>query len=115
METGSANVISLMVLFMFFWLGLFVIPGLLLRKAISQVISVFRRNHSFCTETPKTIEELGLAPQNQLNGFFKARDYKPYALQVLIRAGVVRLGEEGKMCLLEDKTSEFLTANRIRE
>ncbi len=115
METASVNAMSLMMLLIFSWLALFAIPGLFLRRAISQVISIFRRSHSFCSETPKTLEELGLAPQSRMDRLFKVRDYKPYALQIMIRAGVVHVGDEGKLCLVEDKTTEFVTTNRIRQ
>jgi hypothetical protein len=108
METESVNIIYWVILFTLFWLGLFVIPRILLRRAFSQVISIFRRNHSLCTETPKTVDELGLAPKSLMDRMLKPRDYKPYALQVLIRAGVVRLTENGKVYLLEERAVEFL-------
>lgn len=107
METGSINPTYWVILLMFFWLGFFVIPGFLLRRTISRVISIFRRNHSLCSESPKTVDELGLVPQSLMDGFFKLRDYKPYALQFLVKGGVVRETEDGKLCLLEERVVEF--------
>jgi hypothetical protein len=92
-----------MVLLALFWMGFFVIPRILLRRAISQVISIFRKNHSLCSESPKTVDELGLAPRSLFERFFKPRDYKPYGLQLLINAGIVYRTEDGKLCLLEEK------------
>jgi hypothetical protein len=103
METASVNPLYLVILLMLFWLGFFVIPSLMLRRAISQVIRIFRRNHSLCSESPKTVGELGLAPQGLMDRLFKPRDYKPYALQFLARAGAVRQTEDGKLCLVEEK------------
>jgi hypothetical protein len=108
METALVNSLYLAILFILFWLGLFVIPRILLRRAISQVISIFRRSHSLCSESPKTVDELGLAPQSLMNRLFKLRDYKPYALQFLVKAGIVRQTEGGKLCLAEEKLPQLL-------
>ncbi len=115
METQSSSFIFWGILLALFWLGIFVIPRILLRRAISQVIRIFRGSHSLCSENAKTVDELGLAPPSLTERLFKPRDYKPYALQFLIRAGLVRVSGEGRMCLLENKTAEFVTANRLGE
>ncbi len=103
MEANTSRLLFWIILLTVFWLGLFVLPRLLLRRAILQVIRIFRDSHSLCSETPKTANELGLASQSMMDRLFRPRDYKPYALQLLVRSGMVRLSGEGKMCLLEDK------------
>jgi hypothetical protein len=47
--------------------------------------------------------ELGLRPQPFLRRLMHKRDYKPYALTVMIRAGVVLMTDEGKLYLSEEK------------
>jgi hypothetical protein len=42
------------------------------------------------------------------------RDFKPFAVQVLIRAGVIHLSDDGKMCMRENKAAEFLAANSLK-
>jgi hypothetical protein len=107
LETQSLRPFFWVILLALFWLGLFVIPRTLLRRAISQVISIFRRSHALCSESPKTADELGLVPQSLMNRFFKLRDYKPYALQFLVKAGVVRQTGNGKLCLVDKRATEF--------
>ncbi len=104
-----------MILLALFWIGLFVIPWVLLKRAILQGVSIFQKSHSLCSESPKTAAELGLARQSLTDRLFKARDYKPYALQLLIKSGMVRLTEAGKMCLMEDKVPNFLKTNKPTE
>jgi hypothetical protein len=115
METGSLNLLYWVVLFTLFFLGVFVIPGYLLKRAIVQVVAVFRRSHSLCSERPKTVDELGLAPQSLMDRFFKLRDYKPYALQFLVKSGVVLRTEDGKFCLINKRADEFLGKNTKNE
>ncbi len=111
MEPNSANLLFWMMLLTFFWIGLFLIPQMMLRRAVLEVLNIFHQSHSLCSENPKTVDELGLTSQSLTGGLFKPRDYKPYALQMLIKSGMVRLTGEGKMCLWDDKLSE-LQGNR---
>jgi len=113
--TNQTSVIFWMVLFTLFWLGIFALPALRLKKAVLQVVRIFRREQSFCFNNLKTVDELGLAPPPVWNGIFRLRDFKPYAVQVLVKAGVIHVFEGGKMCLQENKAAEFMAANRIPE
>jgi hypothetical protein len=83
--------------------ALFFIPGWLLRRAVRQVIKIFRRNNAVDATTAKSDSELGLRPQPFLSRLMQRRDYKPYALTVMIRAGVVLMTDEGKLYLSEEK------------
>ncbi len=107
LEANMYRVLFWVILITLFWLGLFVIPRILVRRAVLQVVRIFRQRHALCSETPKAVEELGLAPQSLVDRLFKPRDYKPYALQLLISSGVIRLTEGGRMCLLEDELPEL--------
>jgi hypothetical protein len=115
METNETNLIFWVVLFTMFLLGIFVLPAFRLKRAILQVIRIFRRHASFCFSNPKTIDELGLAPRPMWESLFRLRDFKPYAIQVLLRGGVIHLSDDGKMCMQENKAAEFLTASGMRE
>jgi hypothetical protein len=79
------------------------IRGFLLRGAIAKVVRIFRQRRSSCSETPKTIDELGLTPPDFPDKLLKPKDYKPYAVEALIQAGVVRVTKDGKACLDEQK------------
>ncbi len=105
--TTMSNLLFWMILITLFWVGFFVIPRVMVRRAVLQVLNIFRQSHTLYSEIPKTVEELGLEPRGLTDRLFRSRDYKPYALQILINSGMVRLTEGGKMCLLENKTPEF--------
>ena len=84
------------------------IQAFLMKRAVSQVVESFRANHSLCSQGAKTAAELGLQPPNFWQRLYKPRDYKPYALRMLIQTGAVRLSDnDDKMCLLEQKLQNF--------
>jgi phosphatidylglycerophosphate synthase len=109
MEGNTANLLILLAFMALFLLAAFAIQGLLVRRAAFQVIKIFRKNHSLCSEGYKTIEELGLQPPSFMERMFHfgLRDFKPFALQALIQAGVVRDTSDGKVCLLDLKSKKF--------
>jgi hypothetical protein len=43
----------------------------------------------------------------------KPRDYKPYALQILIKQGVLCQTEDGRLYLSEEKLNEISRQNRL--
>ena len=83
-------------------LGFFVIPRILMKRAIRQVIRIFRQQNAIDVKTAKTVDELKLSPRSLVDGMFKGRDYKPYALEMLKRAEIVRETEDSKLYLSEE-------------
>ena len=92
-------------------LGMFIIPHWLLKRAISKVIRVFRVRNASGVENARTLEELGLGPKNVMQVMFRGRDYRQYALDVLIRAEIIRVTEDGRLYLSEEK---LLTSRLIK-
>ena len=88
------------------FLALFVVPRWRMKRANRQVIETFRHHGAVTSKSAKPIEELGLKPRGLLEGMFRGRDYKPYALQMLTRAEVVKSTEEGNLYLSEDRLYE---------
>jgi hypothetical protein len=84
---------------------MFVIPGWRLQRAIRQVIKIFRKHNATDVKNAKTDNELGLRPLGILERMWRLRDYKPYALTVMMKAGVVRQTEDGRLYLSEEKLS----------
>jgi len=84
---------------------MFLIPQWRLKRAIRQVISIFRKNNAINAKNAKTIDELGLRPRGMLEGMFKGRDYKTYALSALMRAEIVQQTEDERLYLLEERLS----------
>jgi hypothetical protein len=107
MEGNPADLLIWAALFL---LAAFVVQGFMFRRAAFKVIRIFRDNHSFCSEGYKTIDELGLRAKSFMERMFHfgLRDYKPHALQALIKAEIVRRTSDGKVCLLENKVKHIL-------
>ena len=90
------------------------LQAFLLKRAVRQVIDRFRECQTLCSQGSKTVAELGLQPRPFFERLFKPRDYKPYALQLLIQRGVVRLTDGDKLCLVENKVHDILENLRLR-
>jgi hypothetical protein len=86
---------------------LFVIPRWLMRRAARQVIKIFRAQNATESKNARTIDELGLRPPGVLERMMRRRDYKPHALNALMQIGVVKVTEDGKLYLSEEKISEL--------
>jgi hypothetical protein len=66
------------------------------------VIRIFRENSALDKKTAKTIDELGLRSRGFVEGMFHTRDFKPYALSALAKAGIVKSTEDGRLYLVEE-------------
>ena len=99
--------VSTIVYLVLFFIALLVIAGLVsrwrMKRAMRQVILIFREHTATSSRSAKAIDELGLRSQGMMGGMFKGRDYKQYALNMLMKAEIVQVTEDGKMHLSEDK------------
>ncbi len=73
----------------------------LARRAVCTVITIFRDNNAVQFQKALPLESIGLGPRPLLS-FRLLRDYKPWALQTLVRSGIIRTGMEGTYYLSED-------------
>ena len=99
----SNEALFIILMIVAFGLVLFILPQWRLRRAISQVIRIFREHNAFSIKNAKTNDELGIRQRGITEGMFKIRDYKVHALDVLIRSEIIQMTEDGKLYLLEDK------------
>ncbi len=77
------------------------------RRSICQVIATFRDYGAVDYQKALPLELIGLGPRPLFSlRFF--RDYKPWALQTLAQAGIIRMASEGNYYLSE----ETLSANQ---
>ena len=100
------DIFILILVFIVLLTAIFFIPGLLLKRAVRQAIKIFRHHSAFDEASAKTDAEMGLAPRPFMKRLMSLRDYKPYAVTVMLRAGVVMQTEEGKLYLSESKLME---------
>jgi len=84
---------------------LLVLPQFLVMRSAPKVIRIFRQNNAVGAKNAKTIEELGLKQRSIIENMLRRRDYKPRALQLLIRADIVQMTEDGKLYLDEESLS----------
>ena len=101
------NLLSVSIILLLSLLAALRFQAFLVKRAVTQVVDRFRTNHGLCSQGSKSIDELGLQPPSFLERIYKPRDYKPYALKMLIKTGAVRLSDDGKMCLFEKKLQRF--------
>ena len=87
-------------------------PRWFLTRAFSKVIQIFRENNALDEKNAKTIEELGLTPPSFTQRISRMRDYKPQALDLLRRAEIVQMTEDGKLYLSEDRLASSGLRNR---
>jgi hypothetical protein len=100
--SDTTIIIILMALVLFV---MFILPQLLLRRAIPSIIRIFRQGNAVGIENAKTLEELGLKRKNTAQAIFRGREYKITALEVLKNANVIQTTEDGKLYLSEENLS----------
>ena len=110
---GLSSVLFVLIILAIFGITLFILPRFMLKRAMSQVIRVFRGHRSLSKENAKTVEELGLKSRSFMERFMKPRDYKPYALQILARQGILCQTEDGRFYLSEGKLNELLEKKKL--
>ncbi|MDF1594155.1 MAG: hypothetical protein P1P89_21815 [Desulfobacterales bacterium] len=94
---------TVLILIGLFVVLLLVLPTAINRHAVLKVISIFREHSALCSDSAKTIDELGLRQSGFGKRLVSFRDYKPQALRGLIQADIVQVTAEDKLFLAEDK------------
>ncbi len=82
-------------------LGLF-ISAVMTRRAIFKVIEIFCHTRALGLNQAKTIDELGLDPPGFFQQLTQLRDYKPYALKILVEREIIRVTPSGELYLIEE-------------
>ena len=88
------------------------VPRWFMKRAFPKVIQIFREYNAINERNALTVDELGLRPPTFVQRLTKIRDYKPQALNILIRADIVQVIEGGKLYLSEDKLASSGLRNR---
>ena len=107
---SDAIVITAGLIFVF--LGLFLLPQFLTRRAVPGVVRAFRAHKATSPESARTAEELGLTLRPFVQRIFRPRDYKPIALNALMAASVVRATADEKLYLDEARLASTPLARR---
>ncbi len=110
---------SNMMVFLFFIVmvvalgGSLYVRAFLTKRAIFKVIDIFYRHQALGTNGARTRHELGLERPDFLQRMMKPRDYKQYALQILIKREMVVEDEEGKLYLVEERLDQNLRKDKL--
>ncbi|MFH1639305.1 MAG: hypothetical protein ABIB93_03210 [Chloroflexota bacterium] len=91
-----------------------VIPNVLTKRAMRMVVKIFRDNNALSARTAKTIRDLKLQPRSFMMNMFMPRDYKPRALQYLMKANIVRSTDDGRVYLSQDTLRQYDLEKRSR-
>ena len=102
------NVLFAIVVMIMALIGIMLIVAMLTRRAVAKVVDIFYRQNALRIDQAKTIDELGLRPPDFMQKLMRPRDYKQYALRVLVQKGIVCTTEDGKLYLREEKLDEHL-------
>jgi len=102
----STRAIIMLVLVMLLLIALaFLGSAFLMRRAIKAVIKMFQAQEAFTPETAKTEDELGFKRRSFIQ--FKAmRDYKPTALQFLMRNNIVQMTDDGRLFISREALAQ---------
>jgi hypothetical protein len=84
----------------------------LTNRAILKVIEIFYQHHALGRKGAKTRPELGLERPDFLRRMMKPRDYKQYALQILIKREMILEDEEGRLYMVEERLDQNLRSKR---
>jgi hypothetical protein len=109
----STRAIIFLILIMVLLLALaFLGSNFMMRRAVKAVIKMFRQGQALSPETARTAEDLGFKRKSLIQ--FKAfRDYKPSAMNVLMRADIIQTTEDGRVFLSEDRLMQTNVEQKV--
>jgi len=99
MQSGIILILVVVILLLAF----VVVPQWQLKRAIRQVIQIFREHNALDINNAKTVDELGLTPRSIVGIMMKGHNYKQYALNALTKAEVMQRTEDGRLYLSEER------------
>ncbi len=99
-ESTRAAIILILILIVLIAIA-FAGSNFMMRRAVKAVLKMFRDGQALSAETAKSMEDLGFKGRSflQLRAF---RDYKPAALQLLMRNDIIQATEDGRLFLSEE-------------
>ncbi|MFC2068603.1 hypothetical protein ACFLTP_06305 [Chloroflexota bacterium] len=96
------NTVYVVILIAVLFLGAFVFPQLMVKRAIPLVIEIFRNSNTVGITGAKTLNDLGLGARTLVEKMWKTRDCKSRALQVLVNSNIIQTAEDGRFYLSEE-------------
>lgn len=108
MTDDSVKVVLFFAVMVLAFVGVLYIRAFFTRRAIFKVIEIFYQHNALGITGAKTLHELGLERPDLLQRMTRPRDYKQYALQILVKRGMILENEDGKVYLAEERLDQDL-------
>jgi hypothetical protein len=108
----SARVFLFFVVMVLAFAGVLYIRAFFTRRAIFKVIEIFYQHNALGIQGAKMLHDLGLERPDFFQRITRPRDYKQYALQILIKRGIIVESEDGKVYLAEERLDQELKKKR---
>ena len=112
MTENNSRVFLFLIFMIIAFGGVLYIRTFLTRRAIFKVIKIFYQHNALGIEGAKTLHELGLERPDFFQRMTRPRDYKQYALQILIKRGIILENEDGRLYMVEERLDENLRSKR---
>jgi hypothetical protein len=111
--TGNSIMVFLVFIVMIIAFGASLyVRTLLTRRAIFKVVDIFYRHQALGAQGAKMRRDLGLERPDFLQRMMKPRDYKQYALQILMKREIILEDEEGRLYMLEERLDQNLKSRK---
>ena len=112
MTENSIRVFFILIIMVIAFGGGLYIRTFLTRRAIFKVIEIFYQNNALGIHGAKTLHELGLERPDFFQRMTRRRDYKQYALQILMKRGIIGGNEDGRLYMVEERLDQNLRSKR---
>jgi hypothetical protein len=107
--TENSISVFLIIIFMIVALsGTFFVRAFFTRRTIFKVVKIFYQHNALGINDAKTLRELGLERLDFVRRMMKPRDYKQYALQILIKRGMINVNADGRLYMVEERLDQEL-------
>jgi hypothetical protein len=108
----SVKVFLFFVVMVLAFAGVLYIRAFFTRRAIFKVIKIFYQHNALGITGANTLHELGLERPDFLQRMTKPSDCRQYALQILVKRGIILDDEDGKVYLAEERLDQDLRKKR---
>ena len=106
-ENGHSAILIIILMILAFG-GTLYVRNLLTERAILKVVKIFYQKKALGITEAKTLHELGLERPDFVQRMMKPRDYRQYALQILIKRGIIHVSADRRLYMLEERLGQKL-------
>jgi len=109
---NSSSVVLIIILLFLALGGTLFVRSFLTKRAVFKVVKIFYQHNALGTKDAKTLKELGLERPDFVQRMMKPRDYKQYAIQILLKRGVIHVNQDGKLYMVEEELDQNLRSGQ---